>query len=320
MRAIEVTEYGGPEQLRVIDRPEPTPGPGQLVVDVAAAGVNFIDTYKRSGIYPVPLPFSPGEEGAGTVRAVGPEVGAIAVGDHVAWASGSGGYAEQTVVEAASAVPVPAGVTDEVAAAVILQGLTAHYLVTSTHAIRSGDVAVVHAGAGGVGLLLTQLVKLLGGRVITTVSTPEKAELSRGAGADEVLEYDDFAAAARRFTDGRGVDVVYDGVGAMTFDQSLDALRPRGMMALYGASSGPVPPVDPQILNRKGSLFLTRPTLGHHIATREELVGRSDELFGWVASGKVNVRIGARYPLAEAAQAHTDLQARKTTGKLLLQP
>ncbi|HEX3815674.1 MAG TPA: quinone oxidoreductase [Mycobacteriales bacterium] len=320
MRAIEVRQYGGPEALAVVDRADLQPGPGELLVDVAAAGVNFIDTYQRSGVYQVPLPFHPGGEGAGVVRAVGEGVDNIAVGDHVGWASGSGCYAEQAVVAADKTVPVPAGVADEVAAAVLLQGITAHYLTASVHRIEPGDTAVVHAGAGGVGLLLTQIVKILGGRVIATVSTAEKAELSRGAGADEVVGYDDFAAVARRFTDGRGVDVVYDGVGATTFDQSLDSLRPRGMMALYGAASGPVPPFDPQLLNQKGSLFLTRPTMAHYIATREELVSRTDELFGWIAAGKLDVRIGGRYPLEQAGQAHTDLQGRRTTGKQLLIP
>ncbi len=320
MRAIEVKQNGGPEELRLVELPDPQPGPGQLVVDVAAAGVNYIDTYQRSGAYPLPLPLYLGSEGAGTIAAVGPEVTDFAVGDHVAWATGSGAYAEKAVVAAVNAVPVPAGVSDELAAAVLLQGMTAHYLVTDTHRISAGDTAVVHAAAGGVGLLLTQMVKLRGGRLVATVSTPDKAQLARGAGADEVVDYADFAAAARRFTDGRGVDVVYDGVGAATFEQSLDALRPRGLMALYGVASGPVPPFDPQVLNRKGSLFLTRPTMAHYIATRAELLSRTDEIFGWIAAGELDVRVGARYPLDQAGQAHTDLQARRTTGKLLLVP
>lgn len=320
MRAIEVKQNGGPEELRLVEVPDPQPGPGQLVVEVAAAGVNYIDTYQRSGAYPLPLPLYLGSEGAGTVTAVGPDVADFEVGDHVAWATGSGAYAEKAVVAAVNAVPVPAGVSDEVAAAVLLQGVTAQYLVTDTHRISAGGTAVVHAAAGGVGLLLTQMVKLRGGRVVATVSTPDKAQLARGAGADEVVDYAEFAAAARRFTDGRGVDVVYDGVGAATFDQSLDALRPRGLMVLYGASSGAVPPFDPQVLNRKGSLFLTRPTMAHYIATRAELLSRTDEIFGWIAAGKLDVRVGARYPLDQAGQAHTDLQARRTTGKLLLVP
>jgi NADPH:quinone reductase len=318
VRAIEVAQVGGPEELRLVDRADLEPGERQILVDTSAAGVNFIEIYQRSGGYPVPLPFYPGGEGAGVVRAVGTAVTDIAVGDRVAWCSGIGSYAEQTLVEADAAVPVPDGVSDEVAAAVMLQGLTAHYLTHSTHRIEPGETAVVHAAAGGVGLLLTQLVKVRGGRVIATVSTPEKAELARGAGADEVVDYADFAAAARKSTDGRGVDVVYDGVGATTFDQGLDALRPRGLMALFGAASGPVPPVDPQILNRKGSLFLTRPTLVHYTQNREELLERAGDILGLVGEGRLDVRIGGRYPLDQAAQAHIDLQARRTTGKLLL--
>lgn len=320
MRAIEVAQTGGPEELRPVDRADLRPGDGQILVDTAAAGVNFIEIYQRSGGYPMPLPFHPGSEGAGVVRAVGANVSDFAVGDRVAWCSGTGSYAEQTLVDAAAAVSVPDGVSDEVAAAVLLQGLTAHYLTHSTHRIEAGDTAVVHAAAGGVGLLLTQLVKIRGGRVIATVSTPEKAELARGAGADEVVDYADFAAAARKFTDGRGVDVVYDGVGATTFDQGLDALRPRGLMALFGAASGPVPAFDPQILNRKGSLFLTRPTLVHYTRDREELLERAGDILGLVGEGRLDVRIGSRYPLDQAAQAHIDLQARRTTGKLLLKP
>lgn len=320
MRAIEVAQVGGPEELRLVDRADLEPGDGQLLVDTSAAGVNFIEIYQRSGKYPMQLPFYPGSEGAGVVRAVGTGVNDFAVGDRVVWCSGAGSYAEQTVVDADAAVPVPDGVSDEVAAAVLLQGLTAHYLTHSTHRIEPGDTAIVHAAAGGVGLLLTQLIKIRGGRVIATVSTAEKAELARGAGADEVVDYADFGAAARRFTDGRGVDVVYDGVGATTFDQGLDTLRPRGLMALFGAASGPVPPFDPQILNRKGSLFLTRPTLAHYTQDRAELLERAGEVLGLVGDGRLDVRIGGRYPLDQAAQAHIDLQARRTTGKLLLKP
>lgn len=320
MRAIEVAQVGGPEELRLVDRADLEPGDGQLLVDTSAAGVNFIEIYQRSGKYPMQLPFYPGSEGAGVVRAVGTGVNDFAVGDRVVWCSGAGSYAEQTVVDADAAVPVPDGVSDEVAAAALLQGLTAHYLTHSTHRIEPGDTAIVHAAAGGVGLLLTQLIKIRGGRVIATVSTAEKAELARGAGADEVVDYADFGAAARRFTDGRGVDVVYDGVGATTFDQGLDTLRPRGLMALFGAASGPVPPFDPQILNRKGSLFLTRPTLAHYTQDRAELLERAGEVLGLVGDGRLDVRIGGRYPLDQAAQAHIDLQARRTTGKLLLKP
>lgn len=320
MRAVLVRHNGGPEVLEPTEVDPPEPGSGQLLVDVGAAGVNYIDTYQREGQYPIPTPFILGIEGAGTVRAVGAGVTGVSVGDRVAWKDTNGSYAEQIAVPAGSAVPVPDGVTDELAAALLLQGLTAHYLTESTYAVQPGDWVVVHAAAGGVGLLLTQIVKLRGGKVLATTSTPEKAELAKGAGADEVTTYDKFAERARELTDGEGVACVYDGVGRTTFDSSLDALRIRGMMALFGAASGPVPPVDPQTLNSKGSLFLTRPTLGHYTRTREELLGRTDELLLWVADGKLDVRIGARYSLAEARQAHEDLQGRRTTGKLLIIP
>jgi NADPH:quinone reductase len=320
MRAVLIRQNGGPEVLEPTEVDPPEPGSGQLLVDVGAAGVNYIDTYQREGQYPIPTPFILGIEGAGTVRAVGAGVTDVSVGDRVAWKDTNGSYAEQIAVPAGSAVPVPDGVTDELAAALLLQGLTAHYLTESTYAVQPGDWVVVHAAAGGVGLLLTQIVKLRGGKVLATTSTPEKAELAKGAGADEVTTYDKFAERARELTDGEGVACVYDGVGRTTFDSSLDALRIRGMMALFGAASGPVPPVDPQILNSKGSLFLTRPTLGHYTRTREELLGRTDELLQWVADGKLDVRIGARYSLAEARRAHEDLQGRRTTGKLLIIP
>jgi NADPH2:quinone reductase len=322
MRAIQVNSYGGPEALQLVDVDTPQPGPGQVLVDVAASGVNYIDTYQRSGIYQVPLPLVLGLEGAGTVAAVGSGVTDLAVGDRVAWAAAQGSYAERALVAAAQAVPVPDGVSDEVAAAVPLQGMTAHYLASSTYPVQAGDTVIVHAAAGGVGLLLTQIVKMRGGRVIATVSTEEKAALARRAGADEVVRYDqvDFATEARRLTDGAGVAAVYDGVGRTTFDASLSTLRPRGTMVLYGASSGPVPPVDPQRLNSGGSLFLTRPSLGHYTATRAELLQRAEEVLGWIAAGKLDVRIGGRYPLAEAGRAHEDLQGRRTTGKLLLVP
>jgi NADPH2:quinone reductase len=322
MRAIQVNSYGGPEALATADVDAPQPGPGQVLVDVAASGVNYIDTYQRSGLYPVPLPLIPGLEGAGTVSAVGEGVTEYAVGDRVAWAAAPRSYAERVVVEADRAVPVPDGVTDEAAAALLLQGMTAHYLSTSTYPVQPGDTVLVHAAAGGVGLLLTQLVKLLGGRVIGTVSTEEKAELARQAGADEVIRYDqvEFAPEVRRLTDGDGVAAVYDGVGRTTFDGSLASLRVRGTLALYGGSSGPVPAFDPQRLNSGGSLFLTRPTLVHYTAAREELLHRAGDLFGWVAAGKLDVRIGGRYALADARQAHEDLQSRRTTGKLLLVP
>jgi NADPH2:quinone reductase len=320
MRAIQVQSFGGPEVLEVVQLDAPKPGPGQVLVDVAATGVNFIETYQRSGTYKVPLPMVPGSEGAGTVFAVGEGVTELRVGDRVGWVSAPRSYAEQTVVDESAAIPLPAGVSEEVAAAVLLQGLTAHYLCTSTYAIQPGDTALVHAAAGGVGLLLTQMVKLRGGTVIATVSSDEKAELARGAGADEVIRYDqvEFAPEVRRLTDGVGVAVVYDGVGKDTFDASLASLRPRGMMALYGGSSGQVPPFDPQRLNSGGGLFLTRPSLGFYTATREELLGRSQELFGWVQDGRLEVRIWGRYSLDDARSAHADLQSRRTTGKLLL--
>ena len=322
MRAIQVNSYGGPEALELCDVAAPQPGPGQVLVDVAACGVNYMDTYQRSGAYPAPLPLRLGVEGAGRVAALGEGVTDLAVGDRVAWVAAQGSYAQHVLVGAAQAIPVRDGVSDEVAAAVPLQGLTAHYLATSTYPVQPGDTVIVHAAAGGVGLLLTQMVKLRGGRVIATVSTDEKAGLARQAGADEIVRYDqvDFTAEARRLTDGKGVAAVYDGVGRTTFDGSLNALRPRGMMVLYGASSGPVPPVDPQRLNAGGSLFLTRPSLVHYTAAREELLQRAGDVFGWIAAGKLDVRIGGRYPLPEARRAHEDLQGRRTTGKLLLVP
>ncbi|GLX00904.1 quinone oxidoreductase [Microtetraspora sp. NBRC 16547] len=305
--------------LECTERPDPVPGPGEVLVQVAASGVNFIDVYHRQGRYPLPLPFVPGSEGAGTVVATGDGVTDIVVGDAVGWASVLGSYATRAVIPASMAVPLPHGLAPELAAAVLLQGLTAHYLTHSVYAVRPGDNVLVHAAAGGVGLLLTQIAKLLGARVIGTVSTDAKEKLAKEAGADEVLRYTNFSEAVRELT-GAGVHVVYDGVGASTFDGSLAALRPRGMMALYGAASGPVPPFDPQRLNVGGSLFLTRPTLAHYIATREELLGRAGELLGWVASGALKVHISERYPLAEARRAHDDLEARRTTGKLLLIP
>jgi NADPH:quinone reductase len=320
MRAVEVRTKGGPEVLELVDRPEPRPGAGQVVVDVAAAGVNFIDTYQRGGIYPVPMPLVLGSEGSGRVREVGAGVDGLAVGDRIAWQGVPFSYAEQVAVPAEAAVPVPDGVSDEVAAALLLQGLTAHYLCTSTYAVQPGDVVLLHAGAGGVGLLLTQLVKARGGEVITTVGTPEKAELARSAGADHVIGYDEVADTVRSVTGGVGVPVVYDGVGRDTFDTSLGCLRRRGLMVLYGAASGPVPPVDPQRLNSGGSLFLTRPTLGHYVATRDELMWRAGELLAAVDAGRLSVRVGATFPLAEARAAHEALEGRRTTGKVLLIP
>jgi NADPH2:quinone reductase len=300
----------------------PAPAAGELLVSVGAAGVNYIDTYHRRGVYPRDLPFVPGAEGAGTVLAVGADVTGFAEGDHVAWADAPGSYAQQVTVRATSAFPVPEGVEDDTAAAAMLQGLTAHYLVTSTYAVKPGDTVLVHAAAGGMGLLLTQLVKARGGKVIGTVSTPEKEALAREAGADEVIRYTetDFVEGVRDLTGGAGVAVVYDGVGKTTFDGSLASLARRGVLALFGASSGAVPPVDPQRLNAAGSVFLTRPALAHHIATPEEYRWRCDELFQAIAAGRVSIRVGNRYPLADAARAHADLEGRRTTGKLLLIP
>lgn len=323
MRAIQVTETGGPEVLRLAELPDPAPGPGQLFVELAAAGVNYIDTYFRSGAYPIPLPFIPGSEGAGTVIAVGPGTGGIAVGDRVAWATSLGSYADLAVVPAEQALPVPDGVDIETAAGSLLQGMTAHYLTVSVHPVQPGDTVLVHAAAGGMGQLLTQLATARGGRVIGTVSTLKKERLAREAGAADVIRYteiDDVAGEVRRLTGGQGVAAVYDGVGASTFDASLASLRPRGMLALYGAASGRVPPVDPMRLNSAGSVFLTRPMLAHYVATRDELTWRAGEVFDAIQDGSLRISIGGRYPLAEARRAHQDLQGRRTTGKLLLLP
>ena len=318
-KAIVVPQAGGPEILRYEDVDLPNPGPRQVLVKVAAAGVNFIDTYKRSGVYPVSYPFIPGTEAAGTVVSAGSESG-FREGDRVATAEGGGAYAGYTLMDADVALPVPAGVTDETAAALMLQGLTAHYLCNSTFPVQEGQAALVHAGAGGVGLLLIQLLKAKGATVITTVSTEEKEVLARGAGADHVLRYDGFTGQVRALTGGTGVDVVYDGVGAATFDGSLASLRTRGMMVLFGGASGQVPPFDIQRLNSSGSLFLTRPTLAHYLLTPEERQWRARELFEAVLAGALDVRIGQTYPLAEASRAHADLEGRRTTGKVLLVP
>jgi NADPH2:quinone reductase len=320
MRAIVVNELGGPEVMRLALRPAPVAGPGQIVVDVVAAGVNFIDLYRRSGVYQQPVPYVPGSEGAGVVLAVGEGVPEFAAGDHVAWNEGPGSYAEQVVLEAGHAVPVPAGLDLKLAGAAMLQGLTAHYLCRSTYQVAAGTVAVVHAAAGGVGLLLTQLIKQRGGVVVATTSSQEKAELARGAGADFTATYESFPEVVRDVTDGKGADVVYDGVGKDTFDASLTALRRRGMLVLYGGASGQVPPFDPQRLNSGGSLFLTRPVLAHYVADRAELDWRASDVFGAIAKGELHVRIGAQYPLADARRAHEDLAARRTTGKLILVP
>ena len=322
MQAVRVHEYGGPEVLKLEELPTPQPGPGQVLVRLEACGVNFIDIYKRSGLYKGPLPLALGEEGAGTVEAVGPDVRDVKVGDLVAWTNVPGSYATHTLVPADKTVKVPDGVSARDAAAVMLQGPTAHYLTHSTSPLRSGDTCLLHAAAGGVGLLLTQMAKMRGARVIGTAGSEEKARLARDAGADEVIVYtqQDFEAEVKRLTDGKGVQVVYESVGKDTFDRSLNCLAPRGYLVLFGQSSGPVPPVDPQILNVKGSLFLTRPTLGNYTQTREELLQRANDVLGWIAAGKLKLRVERTYPLAEAGQAHTDLAGRKTTGKLLLSP
>jgi len=322
MRVVVGERLGGPDVLRVTEREAPRPGPGEVVVEVAAAGVNYMDIYQREGVgnYRPEPPFVPGAEGAGTVAAVGEGVRGLAIGDRVAWAGQGSSYAEQVSLPARRVVPVPDGVSLQVAAAAILQGMTAHYLCASTYSVREGDFAVVHAAAGGVGLLLTQMVKRRGGIVVATTSGGEKAVLALRAGADHVTHYDGLGAMIDEVTGGAGAHVVYDGVGRDTFDDSLAALRPRGMMVLYGAASGQVPPVDPQRLNSGGSLFLTRPTLAHYIADVEELRWRAGEVFDWIAKGELDVRIGGTYPLADAARAQEDLAGRRTTGKLLLLP
>jgi NADPH2:quinone reductase len=322
MKAIQIHETGGPEVLQLADLPIPQPGPGQVLIRVEAIGVNFIEIYFRKGVYKAALPLTPGSEAAGTVEELGPGVTGFTAGDAVASTSVLGSYAEYALVPAAQLVKVPAGLSPEQAAAAMLQGMTAHYLANSTYPLKAGDTALVHAGAGGVGLLLTQIAARLGVRVITTVSSPAKAELSREAGASEVILYteQDFVAEVKRLTAGKGVDVVYDSVGKTTFDGSLNCLRPRGLLALFGASSGPVLPFDLIQLSGKGSLFVTRPTLWHYIATRAELEWRSSEVLGWAANGELKLRTEHRYQLAEAAQAQIDLEGRKTTGKVLLEP
>jgi NADPH2:quinone reductase len=318
--AIVARQAGGPEVLTYEEIEQPVPGPNQLLVKVGAAGVNFIDTYKRSGTYKVPFPFTPGSEAAGTVEAVGDGVTGFVPGDRVATAEGINCYADYALVDEAAALPVPHGLDDLTAAALPLQGITAHYLMNSTFKVEPGHTVLLHAGAGGVGLLLIQLLKARGAEVITTVSTDAKEQLAREAGADHVLRYEGFAGRVRDITSGTGADVVYDGVGKDTFDGSLAALRVRGMLVLFGAASGPVPPVDPQRLNAGGSLFLTRPTMGHYLRDAAERRWRSGEVFAAAADGSLKVRIGARYPLVQAAQAHRDLEGRRTTGKVILVP
>ena len=322
MKAIQIHETGGPEVLKLAELPIPQPGPGQVLIRVEAVGVNFIEVYFRKGVYKAALPLTPGSEAAGTVEELGPGVPGFAAGDAVASVSVLGSYAEYALVPAAQLVKVPAGLSMEQAAAALLQGMTAHYLSHSTFPLKAGETTLVHAGAGGVGLLLTQMAARLGARVITTVSTKEKAKLSREAGASDAILYtsQDFEAEVKRLTGGKGVDVVYDSVGKDTFEGSLNCLRPRGLLALFGASSGPVPPFDLIQLSGKGSLFITRPTLWHYVATREELEWRAGDVLGWAAKGDLKLRTEFVYPLAEAARAQTDLEARKTTGKILLEP
>ncbi|MGA9812316.1 MAG: quinone oxidoreductase [Terriglobales bacterium] len=322
MKAIQIKKTGGPEALEFVEIPVPQAKPNEAVVKVAASGVNFIDVYHREGRYPVALPFVIGQEGAGVISAVGAEVKSLRAGDRVAWTSVMGSYAEYAAVPADRLVKIPQGVSEREAAAVMLQGMTAHYLAYTTFPLKRGDTALVHAAAGGVGLLLVQLAHNIGVRVIGTVSTEEKAKLAREAGADEIIFYtqSDFESETKRLTGGKGVDVVYDSVGKTTFEKGLNVLRPRGMMALFGGSSGAVPPFDPIMLSQKGSLFLTRPSLNHYIANREELEMRAGALFGMILAKKLKLRVEHIYPLQEAQQAHRDLEGRKTTGKLLLIP
>jgi NADPH:quinone reductase len=322
MKAIQVQKTGGPEVLTFVDLPLPKPKPNEVVVKIAAAGVNFIDVYFREGRYPSPLPFVDGQEAAGTVNEVGGEVKSLKPGDRVAYTGALGSYAEYAAVPADRLVKIPEGITEQQAAAAMLQGMTAQYLVYTTYPLKKGETALIHAAAGGVGLLLVQMAKNLGARVIATVGTEDKARLAKEAGADEVIIYtqQDFEAETKRLTGGKGVDVVYDGVGKSTFDQGLNVLRPRGYMVLFGGASGAVPPFDLIKLSQKGSLFVTRPSLIHYIASREELEQRAGAVLGMVAAGKLKLRIGHTYKLENAQQAHRDLEGRKTTGKLLLIP
>jgi NADPH:quinone reductase len=322
MNAIRIRQTGDAGVLRLDPVDVPTPGPGQALVRVEATGLNFIEIYQRTGLYKTQLPFTPGTEGAGTVESVGPGVTTVRQGDRVASVNLLGSYAAYALAPADRLVPLPDRVTTRQGAAVLLQGLTAHYLVMSTWHLQRGQTCLVHAAAGGMGLLLCQMARRIGARVIGTTSTQEKAALAREAGADEVILYTetDFEAEVKRLTGGAGVEVVYDSVGRTTFTKGLNCLAPRGMMVLFGQSSGPVEPLDPQVLNQKGSLFLTRPTLGHYTATREELLQRSADVLGWVAEGSLAVRIGHEFPLARAADAQRELESRRTTGKVLLLP
>ena len=320
MKAIQVKETGGPEQLQLVDIPKPQPGPKDALVKIAASGVNFIDVYFRIGLYKVDLPAVLGMEAAGIVEAVGKEVTEVRPGDRVAYATARGSYAEYAVVPAWQLVKIPDGIGLNSAAAAILQGMTAHYLTHSTFQLKSVDTCLVHAAAGGTGRLIVQMAKMLGARVLGTTSTEAKAEIALQAGIDEIIFYtkQDFEAEVKRLTNGRGVDVIYDSVGAPTYMQGLNCLRPRGMMVLFGQSGGKVPPIDPTLLNTKGALFLTRPTLMHYCANREELLWRAGDVLQWIASGKLKLAIDRTYPLAQVAQAHRDLESRATAGKILL--
>lgn len=322
MRAVRVREFGDASKLAMEDVPIPEPGPREVLVRVHAVGVNFVEIYQRKGLYPLPLPFTLGGEFAGTVEAVGQDVAGVQIGEPVATASGAGGYAEYALAPAGRMVNIPDGMSFELAAATLLQGMTAHYLALTTYPLHSTDTALIHAAAGGVGQLLVQIAKRCGARVIGTVSTAEKAKLARQAGADEVILYTeaDFEAETKRLTGGQGVEVVYDSVGQSTFMRSLNCLKPRGFMVLYGQASGPVEPLDPQILNQKGSLYLTRPSLGHYLLTQAELLQRSGDLFDWLSAGELQVRIDRTFPLEEAAAAHTYMEERRTKGKVLLLP
>jgi NADPH2:quinone reductase len=322
MKAIRIHTPGGPDAMTYEDVPAPTPGAGQAAVKVEASGVNYIDVYFRTGAYKAALPLTIGLEGAGTVTAVGPGAADVAAGDRVAWTGVPGSYAQMIAVPADRLVKLPDGLTFKDGAAAMLQGMTAHYLVTSTYPLKPGDVCLVQAAAGGMGLLLCQMAKMRGATVIGTTSTEDKAALAKAAGADHVINYavQDFEAEVKRITNGAGVHVVYDGVGQTTFDKGLNCLRPRGLMALFGAASGPVPPLDLQVLNTRGSLFVTRPSLNHHIAAREELVKRAGDVLGWIRDGKIKLRVEHQFPLADAAEAHRALEGRRTTGKILLIP
>jgi len=322
MKAIRVTHTGGPEVMELVEVPVPQPKPAEALIKINVAGVNSIDAQFRDGSLRTPLPFIPGQEGAGVVTSVGPQAKLVKVGDRVAWSGTLGSYAEYVAVADDHLVPVPSAISDEQAVAAMVHGLTAHYLVNDAHKLKPGETALVHAAAGGVGLLVVQMARAVGARVIGTASSEEKARLARQAGADEVIVFtrQDFEPEVKRLTGGKGVDVVYDGVGKATFEKNLNVMRLRGMLVLYGMSSGAVPPVDPARLSEKGSLYMARTTLAHFTATREELLARTSALFGMISEGKLKLRIAKKYPLAEAPQAHRDMEARKLAGKLLLAP